>query len=559
MLFFGLFGLPQISHAATIQAASCSYADVNAAVSAASNGDTVMVPPGQATWNTTLTITRGITLQGAGIGQTTITRQGNIISIAPNSTAEANSEKFYISGFTFDTNNASDVQMGYSGAINVGGTKSTRIIVHHNKFQNIIYATGVFASGITRGVVYQNQFDMVADPIRAMGGDQLSWSQLTQQYGTEENLFFEDNTMTYSSSMPYRGVAGWIETGQGGRIVVRYNTWNQTNAINNQMQDVHGLQNVNVPNGVRNNPTISIGSPAVITLTDYTPIDGDSVYFSTTGSLPTGILPFDYTQGTVYYVKHIDSTTFHISATPGGPSINTSGTQSGTHSIGFGSAPWCTGYSSMVVEVYGNDYQHHDYSLDDWTGIQPIDQRGGWVMYFNNALESSTHPSYYVGNMITTYFCNACQQTGDNYNQKSTNSYYWNNWFTGTDGTHQISTSFSWEYPGCPYDSVVENTDFFNYNASCNSSSCSSGVGCGSATPTGACTTGVGYWKTSQPCSNMTGMGGANPATPISGTLYKCTAPNTWTAYYTPYTYPHPLRVGADTTPPAAPTGLTVN
>ena len=224
MLFFGSFTLAKISQAATIHAASCSYADVGAAVSAASNGDTVMVPAGQATWDNTLTITRGITLQGAGIGQTTITRQGKIISIAPDSTAEANSEKFYISGFTFDTNNASDVQMGYTGAINVGGTKSTRIIIHHNKFQNIIYATGVFASGITRGVVYQNQFDMVADPIRAMGRDQVSWSKLTQQYGTEENLFFEDNTMAYSSSMPYRGLAGWIETGQGGRIVVRYNT-----------------------------------------------------------------------------------------------------------------------------------------------------------------------------------------------------------------------------------------------------------------------------------------------------------------------------------------------
>jgi len=36
-------------------------------------------------------------------------------------------------------------------------------------------------------------------------------------------------------------------------------------------------------------------------------------------------------------------------------------------------------------------------------------------------------------------------------------------------------------------------------------------------------------------------MVGKNPTTPISGTLYKCTATNTWTAYYTPYAYPHPL------------------
>jgi hypothetical protein len=30
-----------------------------------------------------------------------------------------------------------------------------------------------------------------------------------------------------------------------------------------------------------------------------------------------------------------------------------------------------------------------------------------------------------------------------------------------------------------------------------------------------------------------------------SGVLYKCTAPNTWTLYYTPYTYPHPLQTSS--------------
>lgn len=46
-------------------------------------------------------------------------------------------------------------------------------------------------------------------------------------------------------------------------------------------------------------------------------------------------------------------------------------------------------------------------------------------------------------------------------------------------------------------------------------------------------------------------MVGTSPATPIAGTLYRCYPTNTWTAYYTPYTYPHPLReVNPDTTAP---------
>jgi hypothetical protein len=106
---------------------------------------------------------------------------------------------------------------------------------------------------------------------------------------------------------------------------------------------------------------------------------------------------------------------------------------------------------------------------------------------------------------------------------------------------------------------IKANRDYYDYNASFNGTS---GMGAGTlANRPATCTKEVGYWATDQSTTNLTGMVGAHPTTPLSGTLYKCTANNTWTAYYTPYTYPHPLQGGVivpTPTPPAAPTNLRI-
>jgi len=73
--------------------------------------------------------------------------------------------------------------------------------------------------------------------------------------------------------------------------------------------------------------TLTIATPCVVTaninLADATPVT-----FSTSGWLPTGILP-----GVTYYTKYITATTFNLAATAGGASINTSGTQSGNQTL----------------------------------------------------------------------------------------------------------------------------------------------------------------------------------------------------------------------------------
>lgn len=83
---------------------------------------------------------------------------------------------------------------------------------------------------------------------------------------------------------------------------------------------------------VLGNPTITIASPAVITLTAHGLVDGDLVVFTTTGMLPTGIAA-----NTVYYViaAGLTANTFEVSATFGGEMafVVTSGSQSGVHTL----------------------------------------------------------------------------------------------------------------------------------------------------------------------------------------------------------------------------------
>jgi hypothetical protein len=66
------------------------------------------------------------------------------------------------------------------------------------------------------------------------------------------------------------------------------------------------------------------------------------------------------------------------------------------------------------------------------------------------------------------------------------------------------------------------------------------------------CTPTVGYWATD--------TGTWNTYNSQQGTLYLCKTTNTWTASYTPYTYPHPLTtggtVGTGDPPPSPPTNL---
>ncbi len=88
---------------------------------------------------------------------------------------------------------------------------------------------------------------------------------------------------------------------------------------------------------------------------------------------------------------------------------------------------------------------------------------------------------------------------------------------------------------------INQNQDYYLWCNALSSAGCTSfngtrGVGSGllEARPS-TCTTQVAYWATD------------------TNTLYQCSATNTWTAYYTPYTFPHPLVSGTPAPPSSTP------
>lgn len=232
------------AEAAQVTAKSCAASDVQAAINASLNGDTVSVPPGSCVWTSSVSISnsKGIILKGAGIGSTVITggtcssSLGHLVTNVASGNAVTR-----ITGFSFDLTN------GGCGSDEVGiyvkgGVSAPAFRIDHNRFYNCrnrCVQTWGTPSGDLMGLVDHNTFEcpFTGGGCHAMdynGGkssDGEGWEAFARPvaFGSANAVFTEDNIFTFADMQD-----NVFDAYGGARFVFRNNT------VTNTMPGVHG-------------------------------------------------------------------------------------------------------------------------------------------------------------------------------------------------------------------------------------------------------------------------------------------------------------------------------
>jgi hypothetical protein len=216
--------------ASTTNAASCSLIDVQAAISSASSGDTIIVPGGSCTWATVLAIpsTKVITLNGQGV-----TINGALDVTSGSSTSNVTS----ITGFTWTST-------GYCGTTNAITTHSTVstgwVRIFSNTFSENTNGTFICTEGDgTHALIDHNTFTLGssgggAELIHVLGDSSAGWSTDVVP-GGPDMVFIETNTFTYncSSGCNFGGTSA-VQSYWGARTVFR------NNLVTDMQVDEHG-------------------------------------------------------------------------------------------------------------------------------------------------------------------------------------------------------------------------------------------------------------------------------------------------------------------------------
>jgi hypothetical protein len=392
-----------------------------------------------------------------------------------------------------------------------------------------------------------------------------SWHQ-PESYGSANFLFIENNKFNSAGSSENEGTAGSYPNEGGGRIVVRFNQFNNMDNLNFSM-GWHGTESSGRPRSTRafeyygntytcpsggacGDVVASRGGTGLIwgntvnrsgaCLNNFFSMQTYRAYGNPNWGACDGSSVYDTNDGVTYFSGTIASVSGRVVTVSGSPG-------------------WATNQWSPT----GAPYSMHDVTRS--TGGE-ITANGSNTLTVNSGFGGPGTWTPSAGDSIQILRATACIDqaggrgagilySGDTASPAASSaevpspSYIWSNTINGGAVSYASSSTLR----------VIRSRDFYveNPNQVAQSSLTAPfdgtntlGIGHGTLGNRATnCTTGVGYWATDQGSWNQSGSGG-------QGQLYICTATNTWTLYYTPYTYPHPLIGGNAPGTPNPPTNL---
>lgn len=508
------------SEAATINAVSCSSAHVQSAIDSASPGDTVAIPAGSCTWTTSVHIspTKAITLKGAGEVQTVITDGGTLSGFSSNCTIRNH--------------------CGWSALLYVGFTGTNNYVTRVTGF-TIKFPPG---SGNAR-------YEIV---VQGNGLDKFRIDHLTCT-GSGVNRCIG----TFSDDSGATDFSGLVD-----HVSCLINSTSSPQCFNNQ---------------------VAIGAAASLAW-EHPPVLGSNraTYWENITCTYQNTVSnncFDNYNGHAFVIRY--STFTHIgignhgvdSARRGGRIIEVYRNTFATDEAVAYAMNWRTGpnilFDNTISSLYGgtgiNISLYRTVSSNIAYGITGTNCTGSNTWDGNLGTAAQGNQGYPCLDQVGWYFPppDGCFTLAECDRPNGLNAVYSPAFMWGNTKAGSPTTAFTGNYPASYVHinsaSSPSKIDIYtDVGASCSAISCTIGVGSGTlANRPASCTTGVSFWATDQGNWNQSGDGTG------SGALYKCTAANTWSLFYTPYTYPHPLQT-LGTSPKSTavvppPTGLTVH
>ncbi len=347
-----------MSSAATINALSCNQTHVQTAITAANDGDTVIIPGGSCTWGSGISTSKGITIQGAGAtgpGATIITGGGFDMDVP-----EPKSWRITGIGWT-----------GTTGIGVYGTSKSWRI--DHNAWSNMMGRVDDRNIWIepdcdyTSGVIDHNTFfNVMPNPgagqavvihVRSNcargNGD---WIRNMPPGSAMYHVFIEDNV--FNDSTWSGDVINDCEG--GGSMVVRYNKI-QNQYVQTHDAEVVGIRGCRAMEVYENNFTVVNNCFVPIALRG-----GREIVFNNTlgGAAATSCSKF---------VAYVTYRTYQT----GGDPWNICGVNSGSFCAGTGASPrsctsdaGCGGQPGSCIKKDGNSTNPSGYPCRDQLGVE---------------------------------------------------------------------------------------------------------------------------------------------------------------------------------------------